>query len=220
LLMIVASLWVLICHPRRCQQDRRENFGAPAPHTSLRPADRRRHPAEHPVDRCCHISGQRVVSGLGQLGWLSGRVGRCEGTGERVRFRFALSADRLAQPPGQGSGTAARAAVELGGPVRVRLALRADQDLLVSSNATPPGAGPPIGIGLARSAAVAGHRVLRSVSSRSPCRDRWRIAHRRADRGPRGATSLIPDQSGAADTVVVVDSPAVGAASVTSLGST
>src|SRR5918994_6781245 len=47
-----------------------------------------------------------------------------------------------------------------------------------------------------------------------------RGVHRRAARALFGATSLVPDQSAAADTVVVVDSPAVGAASVTSLGAT
>lgn len=45
-------------------------------------------------------------------------------------------------------------------------------------------------------------------------------AHRRVARALLGATSLVPDQSSAADTVVVVARPAVGAASETSLGST
>lgn len=61
---------------------------------------------------------------------------------------------------------ARHAAIQLGAPVSTLLAGRADKDLRATADAALPRAGAPRGIGLAATAAVAGHGFLEVKSSR------------------------------------------------------
>ena len=142
--------------------------------------------SENAVDGGGHLAGKLVVPlPLARLGGASHRcrpgLPRCgnPGTaGNRRRARrprrgcpghadlrrcepagLTFPADRRTQAAEQRRRAADWASIEIVQPGGVLLAVRTNQNLFVGAHASPPRAGAAHGVGLARSAAITGHRV-------------------------------------------------------------
>jgi hypothetical protein len=80
----------------------------------------------------------------------------------RRHNRPAVAALHLTQPPDQVHAAALGALVEVTCPITGHLTSRADKHLAVVSDSAPPRAVPTDGVGLPRTAAIAGHRAWSS----------------------------------------------------------
>lgn len=104
--------------------------------------------AEDAVESAAYFLGERGVA----------RTPPGTGLGRRrIAGPAAVEAFNLAQTADQVGTRAALAAVERGGPVRGSLAIRADQDELVTPYAAAPRTLPAGRVGLPGAAAVTGH---------------------------------------------------------------
>src|SRR5579859_2668181 len=120
-------------------------------------------PAQH--------AGQRLLNFLGQTGRAHGARHRgglrgeapapCRrGNNGRLAGVAALAALDLAEPADQADAGAYLAAVQVGSPFPGRLALRADQHLVVGEDTAKPRAAPAVGVDLPGTAPITGHRSL------------------------------------------------------------
>ncbi len=125
--------------------------------------------AEHPVDGRGHIACQRVVGTGRRRDGVRASARRRPGLARRVPRPAAVGAHGSSQPAHQRGRAAGVAAVQFFVPRGRALAVGAHQHLLVASDTPAPSAPVARRIGLAGSAAVAGHRVLRP----QPVAERW-----------------------------------------------
>jgi hypothetical protein len=132
---------------------------APSGEVSRQPRASTTSPAENSFDRRGHFAG-KIPAGVVLAGVVPADAD-IGGARWWHRGGLAVAADRPAQSADQPRRPADTAFVELVRPSCGGFAVRADQHLLVGEHSPSPGGGTTDRIGLARSAAVAGHRMLR-----------------------------------------------------------